>query len=261
MNAILTLNFGRFLCPNAEASHRDAAARWGCDYVQAHGRLWPHLFASWEKFFRVLLLENYERVMYLDADCLIRHDAPSPFHTFPMEAFVAVADLSPRYTPRLKDYAKKHVIENWIPELVKRHGSVVDLKAYTDKFFNGGWFVASPVQHRKVFNALVEAAESLTPDDRLQPGVCEEGLWGSYGWHEQAVFNWLVQQHIPEALWLANETWNFVAPDLSRLGMKAFIYHFTGFGWNKPGGPDRSMIQLWDWKTSYSSPDMAVDLR
>jgi len=238
-----TINFNDFMCPNARASHLAAAQRWGCDYVECTHRREPHLAPSFEKFGRVVSLRGYERYLYYDADCLISDQAPNPFDIYGYDEFVAVRDDSERFSQRYRDLARLVVRANWIEEMQVRFGKTCDPAVYLDRFFNGGFFLASEM-HLGIFERLAQETRLLTANDFRKPGVCAEGIFGTYGWHEQAMFNWIVQSSSSVKLVLVPETWNIIFPDLDKPGMQAYVYHFTGLGF----APKRMMMLTWPWK-------------
>ncbi|MCF6290139.1 MAG: hypothetical protein L3J03_03990 [Desulfobacterales bacterium] len=83
--AVVTINHGAFLCDNARQSFKAAAKRWGAAYVELTREDGPAGVTPLEH--KLLLFEQVDadRIFYIDADAIIRNDAPSPFDICPSD--------------------------------------------------------------------------------------------------------------------------------------------------------------------------------
>jgi len=218
--ALATLNVGgKSLHPKSRASFEAAARRWGCQFVELRRPLAPcHIF--WQKAFVPVRLCDFDRVLQLDADMLIRSDAPNPFDIVPAETIGVVSAC--QFPPNEADigYLEGVAISKHRDKCVGEWAGWTGLKPCPDTHhLNGGFFLYGPQKHAGVFARLRR---------------CGQGK----GWYpkrlpEQACLSLLLHNGIGRATWLP-QTWNTVAacqalrPEHDTGEMKSFIYHFTG---------------------------------
>lgn len=222
MNAVVVLNVGgKSLHPKSRDSFNSAAARWGADFVEITEPLAPvHHF--WQKAFAIEQLQQYERVVQMDADMLIRWDAPSPFDAVPEHHIGVVSsrqfhpppeDLD---TPSPGRWISKHrdrCIQAW----ARRMG----MEPCGDEWhLNGGFFLYSPAGHRDLFKRL--------------RAVGEAAGWTKWRLPEQAALSVLLYNTQVPQTWLPH-TWNLVAAHQRHIReeyctgfMNGYVYHFTG---------------------------------
>jgi len=213
--ALVTINFGDVLCENARRSLQAAARRWGASYVE----MTPESTSSsitWDQCkLRVFQYVDADRVLCIDADAVIRGDAPSPFEVCPPDMLGAVKNS----LPRMPDYAAllKVEAEDW----ARINGHFGRSLPRDDKFFNAGVMVLSRSAHEE----FLKRAEFI-----------QERVGKDLTWFEQSAMNYAAAElGIP--LYLMDETWNYVHPE--QLGhwdyMERYVYHFAG-------KPDRDRI-------------------
>jgi len=228
MNAIVVLNVGRrSLHPKSRASFVAAAERWGVEFVEITDPLAPvHHF--WQKAFAIERLSAFDRVVQMDADMLIRWDAPSPFELVPDDHIGVVS--SRQFTPPPRDFLlspptgeeskgvwiSRHrdgCVQGWA-----RHMGMQP--CHDERHLNGGFFLYSTTLHRELFSRLREVGKSAKWTPRRLP--------------EQASLSVLLHNLNPPQTWLPH-TWNIVAAHQRHIReeyctgvMNGFVYHFTG---------------------------------
>lgn len=218
--ALVTLNIGgSSLHPKSRESFEAAASRWGCEFVELTNRLAPcHVF--WQKAFVPVRMCDFDRVLQLDADMLVRADAPSPFGLVPDDSVGVVSAC--QFPPGSGDIWLREGVAiskhrtRCVAEWAKRTG----LRPCPDTHhLNGGFFLYGPQEHAGVFARLRRCGQAS--------GWCPRRL------PEQVCLSLLLWNGVGRATWLPQE-WNTVAagqrirPEHNTGTMKGFIYHFTG---------------------------------
>lgn len=137
--AVVTITIGRNyenLAQMTHASISSYAHRIGAEFVvlleQLVGKTSPH----YEKFRIFSMLNQYERIIYLDTDLIVRPDCPNLFEVVPEELFGAVDEG--RFQER-----KEAMIS-----AAQEYG--IKLDAYDGKYYNSGVMVLSR-QHKELF--------------------------------------------------------------------------------------------------------------
>lgn len=99
MNYVVTLNLGNFIPANVRASMIVAALRWDAEFVEITSPL-PGVAAEDVFGFKIRLYDldlpgaaADARVLWLDGDCIVRSDCPSPFDLVPPECFGGVLNF------------------------------------------------------------------------------------------------------------------------------------------------------------------------
>jgi hypothetical protein len=228
MDALLVLNVGgRSLHPRSRASFQAAAKRWGVEFVERTKPLAPvHHF--WQKAFAIEEMLDFDRVLQLDADMLIRWDAPSPFRLVPDDHIGVVS--SRQFTPPPRDFLVTPPSNTEYKGLwISRHRDMciqgwarhMKMKpCHDEKHLNGGFFLYSTKIHRPLFKQLREVGESAK--------------WTPWRLPEQASLSVLLHNLDVQQTWLPH-TWNIVAAHQRHIReeyctgyMNGYIYHFTG---------------------------------
>jgi hypothetical protein len=220
VNCLLTINIGDSLCPNARESLEAAAARWGCDFLEVRdnyvGQLPPH-------FNKVPAIRKrclgYASVMCVDADVLIRSDAPNPFYMFTGERVYAVRDLPINLTAEQLRYYKADVTDIWVdwalqiirPDVV-REPIVATCHEW---FFNSGVFVLRPWAVMSEIDWFIASMPQGRSDI---PHRMEQALWNCV-------------LHASDKVEFIGQEWNHVQPNVNDPVMRDFVYHFTGYDW------------------------------
>jgi hypothetical protein len=220
MKALAVLNVGgQSIHPKSRESFEAAAARWGVEFVELRGRLAPvHIF--WQKAFAPVRLADYERVLQLDADMLIRDDAPDPFALVPAESIGVVSACQFPGAAGDVGYEDGKIISRHREFCVGQWSKWTGLPACPDsKHLNGGFFLYGPQVHAGLFHRLRECGQRNRWNPRRLP--------------EQVCLSLLLHSKAAPATWLP-AAWNTVAagqdirPEHNTGRMNGFIYHFTG---------------------------------
>ncbi|GAB4133014.1 MAG: hypothetical protein Kow0040_14680 [Thermogutta sp.] len=142
--ALMTLNlYNDGLMPNFRESHMAAARRWGAEYVEVRTGIVSWKAPYWEKLNLDKHAADFEHVVYVDRDVIIREDCPNLFELQPIDTMAAVPSEQP-------GHELLHTIKPVMQPLCDRIG--VNLDFSTD-YFNSGVLVFSPVHHAHVFEA------------------------------------------------------------------------------------------------------------
>ncbi len=218
--ALATLNVGgRSLHPESRRSFQAAAARWGCEFVELLKPLAPH-HIFWQKAFVPVRLCDFDRVLQLDADMLIREDAPDPFDLVPVENIGVVSACQFPPDPADIGYLNGVAISIHRDKCVRAWAEWTGLRPCPDTHhLNGGLFLYGPQQHAGLFARLRDCGHRRGWNPRRLP--------------EQVCLSLLLHSGAAPATWLPPE-WNTVAaaqgirPDHNTGRMRGYIYHFTG---------------------------------
>lgn len=143
--AVLTIAAGEFHQKMAEISHpliRSYAHRVGADFIvwdDDRGHSTPH----YRKLDIYSLLDEYDRVLYVDTDILIREDAPDLFKIVPENSFAAFDEG--RFDERAIN----------MQEYLGKRG--VSPSAWNGKYYNTGVLLASKCHKPVFFPPIVES--------------------------------------------------------------------------------------------------------
>jgi lipopolysaccharide biosynthesis glycosyltransferase len=133
-------------------SIKQYAHRIGADFSQIRGRQFPSLHISWEKIRAADLLWDYERVMLIDADAIIKDTAPSLFEIVPEYSFAAFDEG--KHMDREGEMVNGAKAMNIVLE-------APDKRAF--RYFNIGVMVFSRI-HSDVFRIPGKLLETWWPD-------------------------------------------------------------------------------------------------
>lgn len=254
-NALVTINVNDVLCENARNSFISAAQRWKIDYIEvinniAGENVCPHF----NKFYFPSRFSSYDRLIYIDSDCLIHAKAPYPLDFFDNpEKFYAVKDLNDkRILPGTKEYDLvyndvqlkwckyvEHIFKHdseeikksdWHPDVPPFNVKEISTENIVSNFFNSGFFICSPYYHKDLFERFL----SFIPHEPNDIDAKKDRV-------EQAMLNYMVQLYSEYEL--IDDTWNYLSPELNQK-MHKYIYHFTGFNsWEL-----KEAIKFFDWQ-------------
>ena len=236
MNALITLNIGgKYMHRKCRDSLQAAAKRWNCDYIEITTPVTPNVHHYWQKLFVSETHPQYDRILQLDADMLIRCDAPSPFDLFPASHLGVVTARQSLGLAKPWIDARVECINFW----AQRY----KLKRCPDqRHLNGGFFLYSPKLHTHIFQQAIELGRKYKFQKTHLP---EQATLSLVLWNNPQ----LPTQWLPHT-WNANapvmrERMELAAPPV----MKRYIYHFTGRDknsrinktwWNYPDGVPRT---------------------
>lgn len=231
MNCVTVLNINDILCNNARNSITSAALRWNVDFVEIKALEWSNLHSSFTKFALAKRLIGYDKVLYVDADILIRSDTPSPFELFPGIIFGSVLDIHLNLEFNSEEFKKFiHGLITTHMEVIKKNlDSTLDEVSFIKGFFNAGVLLFDPKVMALIFPNEIDI--SFDP-------LCKTMHY------EQALCNWYIQKSgIP--ITHLDRTWNRIDPDING-EMKDYIYHFTGVRHNI-----KSILPYYSWKITH----------
>jgi len=222
--ALVTINVGGVLCPNARRSFEAAAARWGADYVELK-TVTPDAPAPHFLSFELFRLCPADRIFYIDgSDAIIRSDAPSPFDLCP-PTHLGVVRNDPDRAPSIEVIRDEQEIE-WA---LYNHclGTQYPCAAYC----NNGVQVLTRAAHTGMLDRARQLVERLSGPRQL------------VRWLDQTLLNYAAAD-LGVPVLLMDETWNYMhSEDIGHWnGMERFVYHFAG-------SPGRHTILLsLDWQ-------------
>lgn len=236
MNCLFVLNFDNLLCSNARQSFQHAASRWKCDFFELT-ELNPNVYGHFHKITGIRdYLSDYAQVLYLDADTLIRADAPNPFTVFEGNSVYAVRDAKPDWPPERLKLFKSEVTDPWLIEAQNILGSKLPIENCERWFVNTGMFLLRP----KAAKDSIDLFISRMPKKR--DPAHERPKW-EQGKLEQALWNGVLKLTSPVEH--ISVDWNYVEPDVSTGRMQHYIYHFTGLNWEWL----RQIQPIYDWQS------------
>jgi hypothetical protein len=211
--AVAVLNVGgRCLHEKSRESIESAASRWGCDFVEIKEKV-ADVHPFWQKMFLPLHLEGYDRVLQIDADVLIRSDAPSPFDDCDEGMVGVVQDAQVRHAYRSVTLERVRSRQTALWSHVSGIQDISD-----SEHINAGFILYSPRRHSDLFQEVRSIGEGFR--------------WFSVGLPEQSCLS-LVLAKSPDRREMMPHTWNTVSiiskwrPRFGPGKMKSYVYHFN----------------------------------
>lgn len=211
--AVVVVNVGgQVLHAKSRRSIAAAAMRWGCDYVEITDPICEH-HHFWQKMFVPERVSRYDRVLQLDADMLIRYDAPNPFDICEGSRVGVVQD------GQLRDCPHSRWLHRFRTRETAMWSAVAGIEDIPDsEHLNAGFMLYSPSLHADIFEETKRIGSLLR--------------WYSKGIPEQAVLSLVLASCPDRRQWLAH-TWNTTGlisrwrPRFGKGPMKTFVYHFN----------------------------------
>ena len=221
MNAIAIINTNRYWPGNARMSVCDAADRWECKVVEFTDIPVADVFRS--KFRIHRRLTEYDRVLYLDADMMIRGDCPNPFEIVPPNRLGAVCNYQTdeRLDERLEmDGAAWERLCEWLGRKDFSAAGMV----------NGGFLLWTPEIH----NVVIDQLDTLLPEPL--PLLCEQAAWS----------------------WAFRDSLFMLPPQFNRVGrtvwegkaMNAYVYHWANWFEYRGAENKRDRMTRMEWQTT-----------
>jgi hypothetical protein len=228
MNTILTIAINQgtepFLQENSRQSFIDAANRWGCDYTEITKNNTPYHPTTLKLM--IFDLCKHDRIFLIDADAIIRKDAPNIFDLTDPKLFYAVKNYWDYfekfgYRPR-EDIEIAHREFNNI-KLRKNLDPTLNEDYICNNFFNSGVQVVSREYHSEIYPLALSYCLDV-------PLV----------WWDQMPINIAVYTIMKNYTGLSLE-WNWRFPE-STNKMSGFVDHYAG-------NPERyRILKNVDWK-------------
>ncbi len=161
--ALMTLNlYGDNIRGASRASFRDAATRWGAEYIESYATVRRARSIS-EKLALERHAIGFDRVVFCDRDVVIRKDCPSLFEIVPTDWWGAVPSEQ-------EGHNLLHRIQPRMEPLAAAAGAPLDLKR---EYFNSGLLVFEPRAHARVFERARALFALVTERDWV---VYDQGL-------------------------------------------------------------------------------------
>lgn len=210
MNALCVLNLNNFMPLKVRRSFRHAAVRWHCEFVEVTTPLGPwHPFWQKASIPTSPYVRNFDRILQLDCDMLIRNDCPNIFDLVPEDNIGVVSRIQPGsgQPPRME----------W---KMAPGARAMGLTPYPkiEHHLNAGLILYSPVRHRALLEAWKAAGSR-----------CHWAIVA--GVPEQLALSCLLQSMDVPTTWLP---WQYNTLRAGRKAiappgaMKTYVYHFNG---------------------------------
>ena len=232
--ALATINFGDFLCENVRESFVDAARRWNADFVEITEQNGMPGVLPFHQKWHLFDLCDADRIAYIDADAIIRQDAPSPFDLCPAEDFGAVKDET------IDNPFAEDLLRNMQEDHSRINAALGSDCPYPDPYFNTGLMIMTRNDHHLFLKRCVELS------NRINANLT---FW------DQGLLNYVIARDRIRTTAL-ERTWNHTAPYIFGHwnGMEAYVYHFAGSGdrftvlprisWKQPPEPWQGLREL-----------------
>lgn len=150
----------------ADISHpwmRRYAESCGADFFSLSGSGLKDLWPGFSKLLLGRLLDDYDRLIYVDSDILISPNAPNLFDLVPPESVGAtrIDQLSPHEAPA--------VANGWVKNDIELSQIMFGPAGWSDTYYNSGALVFSKA-HKKIFDQALNCAQAWheVPTDRSQ---------------------------------------------------------------------------------------------
>jgi hypothetical protein len=221
--AFFVVNYNNHIVPNSRDSFKDAAQRWGAEYVEVtEDYLNPLPYPPQYVKLTAFDICDADRIFCLDADTIVWAGCPSPFDYASEVCFFAALNKQ-RQMGAYIDHGR--VIEQH--EFQRIYDAGFDKIDFNfELFINSGMWAGSKKHHANVLARALEIGLKA----------------GNLHWWDQAALNYALGEH-RTSLQIPNSTWNYCLPSFGQWQkMERYIYHFAGM-------PDRLKImpQI-DWR-------------
>jgi len=228
MNVIIsfnTKNNPRIVSKNTLDSIEHACKRWNCKYIQITQSLQPDTFCDmFTKLYLPFHTLNYNRCLYLDTDIIIKHNSPNPFELFEDDnCCYVVKDMQQSFLSDVKkqEFKDNQLCKPWFNECKRVLGVDLNYQTYNDNFFNAGMFLFTPEKHLYMFDHIINSLKLIQDP---YPTIHQV---------EQALINYTFMYYLKDKLIHIPKEWNYIDPPLDSNNMDGYIYHFTGWYYEK----------------------------
>lgn len=211
---LITIDINNFQRENSRQSMIDASNRWGAEFFAFSNKYYGDYFGvTFNKAILDLLAYGYDEIMFLDADCIIRSDAPNPFELIQEDKIVAVQNGN----ERIGNYPNTLNQHMYNLLRINQQRQMLEIVEKPDIYFNTGLMLAKVSIMRRLCH-LVRAIMPELNYDRFNPI------------YEQALFNYASRCISPNLdnpfVSFIDETWNYMYP--SNLEHQTnWIYHIS----------------------------------
>ncbi len=195
------------------------AKRVGAEIISISEQKISKTYPHYEKFIIREFLKDFDRVLFLDADTIIRHDCPNLFEMVP-ESALGMYDEGLLTNPE-----EKAVHKETMKLAFSQHCDIDLPEDWNGRFYNTGVILASK-QHQDLF--IPPRFESF------------DNYW------DQSYFNTILIQKKPEIFDIGYKfnRMKYVDPKLSEHRLRSYIIHYAGI---LNAGPIMTKdIELWN---------------
>lgn len=212
--ALLTININNFQSQNSIESMKAAAYRWGADFISSCEKpLGDSFGVTFNKAYLDYLARDYDQIAFIDADCIIRSDAPTPYTLVVPNKVRAVQNGN----ERIGNYANTLNQHTYNLLRINQQQQMIEIIEKPEMYFNTGFMLADISTFRK----LCHMVRCILPEldyDRYN------------AIYEQALFNYAARCISPDLndpfFEYAEECWNYMYP--SNLNIQTeWIYHIS----------------------------------
>lgn len=240
MNVIVsfnTKNNPHNISSNVEENIKRICSNWNCKYIRIENQLQPAEFHDmFTKLYLPYEVINFDRCIYLDTDVLIKYDSPNPFDLFSDdECCYVVKDMQQTFLSAdiKQSFKNSQLCGPWYAECKRTLNIELDYQTYTDNFFNAGMYMFTPKKHLYLFDIILKCLCLINPNYKKIHQV------------EQALLNYTFMYYLRDKLVYIPKEWNYIDPPLESDRMEGYIYHFTGWYYEKY----KQLIHTYDlWK-------------
>lgn len=210
----ITIDINNFQRENSRQSMIHASNRWGADFFPFSNKYYGDQFGvTFNKAILDLLAYGYDEMMFLDADCIIRSDAPNPFELIQEDKIVAVQNGN----ERIGNYPNTLNQHMYNLLRINQQRQMLEIIEKPDIYFNTGFMIAKvPIMRR-----LCHLVRAIMPElnyDRFNPI------------YEQALFNYASRCISPNLdnpfVHFVDESWNYMYPS-NLEHQTSWIYHIS----------------------------------
>ena len=232
-----TKNSPHLISENIENSINSACNDWKCEYIRIEESLQPKGFHDmFTKLYLPYKVNNFSRCLYLDTDILIKKNSPNPFELFDNEdcCYVVKDMQQPFLSDEIKqEFKNNQLCKPWYNICKDSLKIELDYNTYNNGFFNAGMIMFTPKKHIYLFDKIIESLDLIQhPYSKIHQV-------------EQALLNYTFMYYLKEKLVYVSKEWNYIDPPLESNNMEGYIYHFTGWYYQKY----KSLLQTYDlWK-------------
>jgi lipopolysaccharide biosynthesis glycosyltransferase len=211
---LITIDIDNFQRENSKESMIDASSRWGAHFLPFTRKHYGDTYGTtFNKAILDLIAFGYDEMMFIDADCIIRSDAPNPFDMIKEDKITAVQNGN----ERIGNYP--NTLNQHLYNLLRinQQRQMLEIIERPDIYFNTGFMVAKVSTMRR----LCHLVRTIMPElgyDRYNPI------------YEQALFNYASRCINPNLddpfVSFVDETWNYMYPSSIEQQTK-WIYHIS----------------------------------
>jgi alpha-N-acetylglucosamine transferase len=211
---LFTIDINNFQRPNSRESMIAAADRWGADFISSDIKpLGDAYGVTFTKAYIDQIVNGYDQIAFIDADCIIRSDAPTPFTLIVPNKLRAVQNGN----ERIGEYHNTLNQHTYNLLRINQQQQMLDVIERPDVYFNTGFMLADITTFRRMCHTV----RCILPElnyDRFNPI------------YEQALFNYAARCISPDLhdpfFEYSEECWNYMYPS-NLESQTEWVYHIS----------------------------------